>query len=932
MKRNLLALALTSALVPVAVLAQPASKPVAASTLVPRADIKFQTFTLPNGLTVVVHEDRKAPVVALHAWYNVGSKDEPEGRTGFAHLFEHIGLFNGTENLPGGLMEPLRALGATDWNGTTFFDRTNYFQTVPTAALERAMYMESDRMGHLLGALTQERLDNQRGVVQNEKRQNDNQPYGLTFYRMLENLFPAGHPYRHSTIGSMADLDAASLDDLRNWHRSKYGPNNAVLVLAGDIDVPTARRLVTKYFGHIPRGPANVPATASVPTLKAPISDRMTDRVSNTRLYRVWAVPGLLDMDSVALDVVGDALGGGASSRLDNELVRGDQTAVGVGASMIPFQRIGLFYVQVDVKPGADADAVGKRLDGIIADLAAKGPTADEVQKSVMSDVSGQIYSREQSGGFTGKAVVLAEGALYAKDPGFHQKRLRAQAALTPAKVRAVAAKWLGRPVYSLRVDPGERAAYAEAASNRPKPAPAAPIAFEKRGPMPDVGQVADLDFPTIERATLANGIPVEMIRRQSTPTTRIAVEFDAGIAADPAGRLGTQALMLNLLTEGTTTKSSLQLAEAQERLGANVGVQASMDRSAVILTALSPNLSPSLDLLADIIRNPAFAPGEVERIRATQLAGIAAEKTQPLGIARRAIPALLYGPDHPYGKPFSGTGTTEAVTAITRDELNAFHQQWVRPDNAKIFVVSDRPLAEIVSHLNAKFSDWPAPAAAKGTKSFATSPPAGKSRIVLIDRPQSPQSMIYAGSLLPVSGTDDLLYLNAANEILAGSFLARINQDIREKRGWSYGVSGFPQLAEHRMPWLLQAPVQSNQTGPSIAGILDHVKSFTTDKGVTAPELQRVVQGNMRQLAGSFETSAQLLNTLRTMSLQKRPDDYFEKIAARYRSMNEGMLDAAARGALDPNKMLFVVVGDAKIVRPQLEKLGLPIEEMKAN
>jgi len=245
MKRKLMLLAAAGILVPAAVSAQPASQPVAPSKLVPTANITFQTFTLPNGLRVVVHEDRKAPVVAVHAWYNVGSKDEPEGRTGFAHLFEHIGLFNGTENLPGGLMEPLRALGATDWNGTTYFDRTNYFQTVPTAALERALYMESDRMGHLLGALTQERLDNQRGVVQNEKRQGDNQPYGLTFYRMLENLFPPGHPYRHSTIGSMADLDGASLEDLRNWHRSKYGPNNAVLVLAGDIDLPTAKRLVS---------------------------------------------------------------------------------------------------------------------------------------------------------------------------------------------------------------------------------------------------------------------------------------------------------------------------------------------------------------------------------------------------------------------------------------------------------------------------------------------------------------------------------------------------------------------------------------------------------------------------------------------------------------------------------------------------------------
>ena len=931
MRRRLIALLVAGALAPALAVAQGAS-PASPASLVQRAAIPSQTFTLPNGLTVVVHEDRKAPVVAVHAWYNVGSKDEPEGRTGFAHLFEHIGLFNGTENLPGGLMEPLRALGATDWNGTTWYDRTNYFQTVPTAALERTLYMESDRMGHLLGALTQERLDNQRGVVQNEKRQNDNQPYGLTFYRMLDNLFPAGHPYRHSTIGSMADLDAASLEDLRNWFRTKYGPNNAVLVLAGDIDVPTARRLVTKYFGHIPRGPANVPARASIPTLKAPVHDRMTDRVANTRLYRVWVVPGLLDAQSVPLEITADVLGGLASSRLDNELVRGDQSAVSVATTFLPFQRVGLFFAQVDVKPGADADAVAKRLDGVIGELVAKGPTADEVRRSVMQRVAGQINAREQSGGFGGKAVVLAEGALYAKDPDFHQKRLKALAAMTPAKVQASSAKWLGRPVYALRVDPGEREPYAEAAQDRPKPAPAAPIAFAKREPMPEVGEVANLDFPAIERATLSNGIPITFIRRQATPTTRVAVEFDAGVSADPADRLGMQALTLALLTEGTTSLNSLQIAEVQERLGATVGTQSTVDRSAVTLSAMSPNLAPSLDLLADVVRNPAFAPSEVERLRAQQLATIATQQTQPNAIAVRAIPALLYGAAHPYGRPLTGTGTAEAVKAITRDELAAFHQRWLRPDNARIFVVSDRPLAEIRRELDARLGTWQAPAAPRGTKNFAVPVPPATTRIVLIDRPQSPQSMIFMGSVLPLTGTQDTLSLVAANEVLSGSFLARINQDLRETRGWSYGVQGFVQLIENQVPFFIQAPVQANQTGPSIQGIIDHIRSFTGGKGVTSAELQRVVQGNMRQLAGSFETSNQLLGGLRTMALLKRPDDYYETVAGRYRAMTEASLDAAARSAIDPNRLVFVVVGDASVVRPQLETLGLPIEEMKAN
>jgi zinc protease len=287
----------------------PSDDRAAVQALLDRVDIAYETFTLDNGLRVVVHEDNKAPVVAVSIWYNVGSKDEPAGRTGFAHLFEHL-MFNGSENAPGDYFEPLREIGATDLNGTTWFDRTNYFQTVPRSALERALFLESDRMGHLLGAVTQENLDNQIGVVQNEKRQGDNQPYGMVEYAQLEALFPEGHPYRHSTIGSMADLSAASLADVHAWFRENYGPNNAVLVLAGNVNTAEARELVERYFGDIERGPVNTPAAADVPTLPNRIDETMYDRVATTRLYRNWVVPGLTHEDQVALQVGATILGG----------------------------------------------------------------------------------------------------------------------------------------------------------------------------------------------------------------------------------------------------------------------------------------------------------------------------------------------------------------------------------------------------------------------------------------------------------------------------------------------------------------------------------------------------------------------------------------------------------------------------------------------
>lgn len=901
--------------------------PVPAAELARSVDIPYDAFTLDNGLRVVVHTDRKAPVVAVQAWYNVGSKDEPAGKTGFAHLFEHIGLFNPTENLPGGLMEPLRAIGATDWNGTTWFDRTNFFQTVPTSALDQALYMESDRMGHLLGALNQERLDNQRGVVQNEKRQGDNQPYGMVEYAQLEALFPKGHPYHHSTIGSMADLDNASLEDLRQWHRDNYGPNNAVLVLAGDIDAATAKTLVRKYFGDIPRGAVNEPAEADVPTLAARVDRTLHDRVPNTRLYRTWIVPGLLDESSADLDIAATVLGGLASSRLDNALVRGDESAVAVTTSYQPFHRIGMFEITVDVKPGQDPAAVSANLDKLIDGFIAQGPSEDEVARVTATRMAARIRALEPTGGFTGKAVVLAEGQLYAGDPGFYHRELAAYGKATPASVRKAMARWLSRPVLAISVVPGEREPYAEAAATRPAPTPPAPLAIEAREPMPGVGEMKSLDFPTVERARLRNGVEVVYARSGTVPMTQVAVEFDAGVAADPADALGTQRLMLSLLDQGTTSRDTVQIAEASERLGATLATNESLDRTAVFLGVVSPNLAAGLDLLADVVRNPAFKPEDLERLRAQQLANIAQEQSSPNGMGARAWPALLYGTAHPYGRPFSGLGDAGAVKALSRDDLVAFHQRWIRPDNARIFVVSDRPLAELQPLLDARLGAWAAPSAAKGTKVFTAALPVPRPRIVLIDRPQSPQSLILGGAVLPVSGRDDLIAFNAANEVIGNGFLSRINQDIRETRGWSYGLNGRITLAEQRSPYLVSAPVQANRTGESIKVLIDQYRHFLSDKGVTAAERERTVNGNVRSLPGGFETSANVLNALRTNALYGRADDYWETLGPRYEALSAQDMDAAARRIVRDSDFVWVVVGDAASVKPQLESLGLPVE-----
>ncbi len=906
-------------------------RPATVAELLDGVEIPYESFTLDNGLTVLVHEDRKAPIVAIAAWYNVGSKDEPEGQAGFAHLFEHIMLFNGTEHIPN-LIEPLREMGATNWNGTTWFDRTNYFQTVPTPALERGLYIESERMGYLLGALTQERLDAQRGIVQNEKRQGDNQPYGMTFYRILERLFPEGHPYRHSTIGSMADLDDASLEEVRQWFRDNYAPNNAVIVLAGDINVAEARPLMERYFAQIPRGPVNTPAAADIPTLSARIDDTMHDRVANTRLYRTWVVPGLANDDTLELDVAAQVLGGLNSSRLDRILVRDEQSAVSVSSSVLPFQRVSMFFVTVDVKPGVDPAAVSARLDQIIGEYITTGPTADEIQRVATQQVFGSVLSIEQVGGFSGKTVALANSAVIAGDPDFYERNLRAYGNVTPAAVRDVMGRWLTRPTYALRVDPGSREAYQDAsATGRPAPDTRPPTA-QARDPMPEIGTIADLDFPDVQRVRLSNGIEVVYARRAAVPITYVAFDFDAGVSADPQGAFGTQRLMLSTMTSGAGGRGAMEIAEQQERLGATIGANGSLDRSALTLTTLSANLALSLDLFADVVQRPDFDAREVGRERDQQLSAIATEGTQPNGLAQRTFPALVFGATHPYGRPSSGLGSQASVSPLTRDNLVTFHQTWIRPETARVFVVSDRPLNEITRALNARFGNWRGATVPVGQKNFEAPIPVARSRIVIVDRPQSPQSVIYAGTVLPIRGSEDTLTVSAANEVLGNNFLSRINTEIRERRGWSYGLSGVLSLRENQVPYIINAPVQADRTGDSIRVLIEQINAFNSTNGVSASEHVRTVNGNIRQLPGSFETAGAVLGALRSNQLYRRPDNYWESVASRYRGMSAADMDAAARAVIDPSRFVWVVVGDASVVQPQLEGLGLDIEVVPAS
>lgn len=927
------------------------AEPAPVAELIEKVSIPYEQFQLPNGLTVLVHTDRKAPVVAISMWYNVGSKHEPKGKTGFAHLFEHL-MFNGSENAPGDFFEPMQQIGATDMNGTTWFDRTNYFQTVPTGALDAGLMLESDRMGYLLGAVTQEKLTNQIGVVQNEKRQGDNQPYGLVEYEQLENLYPSGHPYHHSTIGSMDDLSSATLEDVKQWFRDNYGPNNAVLVLAGDIDAATARDKVTKWFGAIPAGKATPKVDAPVPDLPEPKAKTIYDRIATPRVYRMWAVPGLDNREYLPLAMGATVLGGLASSRLDNALVREQQIAVRVSANAEIFAQAGQFVVSADAAPGVDQATLDAALDAEIAKFIAEGPTEDEIQRAATVFASGQIRGLERVGGFNGKAPTLAQGLLYEGDPGAYKKTLEQAAALTASEVRDVTAKWLSRPVFALNVLPGERQEGGEnrggfrtgGGSGEASGGPAfyadpimmmgaggAVAAEADRSAIPAVGELAPLDFPAIERATLSNGVQVFFARRTAVPTVSVRLNFDAGYAADPAGKLGATSLLLQLMDEGTRSLDSQGLAIAKERLGVNLGAFANADTTAFTLDTPTANLAPALALLSDYVQHPGFDPRAMERVRTQQLTRIKNELNNPSQIGQRALAQALFGDQHPYGMPPSGTGDPAAVEAITVQDLRDFHQLWLRPDLAQVFVVGDTTLAEVTRQLEASLGKWQPPAVAAPEKSYDAPLPAPSARIILVDRPNSPQSVIIAGRVLPHKGTDDLLVLDAANEVFGGSFLSRINMNLRETKGWSYGVRSLVPQPIDRASFQIFAPVQADRTGDSIAELRKDLAAFTTDNGVSAAELTRMINGNVRELPGRFETSGSVLGGMVNIVTYGRTDDYYEELAGKYSALTAEALDAAARQDLVGSDLVYVVVGDATVVRGQLDALGLPVEERKA-
>jgi len=868
--------------------------------------IPYQRFVLKNGLTLLVHEDHKAPIVAVNIWYHVGSKNERPGRTGFAHLFEHL-MFNGSEHFNDDYFQPFERIGATDQNGTTNEDRTNYFENVPTNALDVALWMESDRMGHLLGAIDTAKVNEQRGVVQNEKRQGENQPYGKVDDLMTEGTYPAGHPYSWTVIGSMADLNAASVEDVKEWFRTYYGPNNAVIVLAGDITPETARQKVERFFGDIPATPPIAKQSTWIARRTGSHREIMQDRVPQARIYKEWNIPEYGSADADYLDLVTDVLAAGKTSRLYKRLVYDEQIATDVNAYVDLREIGGQLVVRATAKPGGDLTRVERAIDEELARFIQTGPTASELRRVKTQSRANFIRGVERIGGFGGKSDVLARNEVFTGSADHYLVTQRRIAAATAGDLKSAAARWLSDGAWVLEVHPYPTFETAASGADRSK--------------LPDAGTPPDARFPAIARASLPNGLKIVLAERHSIPQVQLTLLVDAGYAADQFAAPGTASLALDMLDEGTTRRTALQISDTLSQLGAQLFTSSQLDVSRVALSTLKENLDPALDIFADVVLNPSFPQADFQRQQRQRLARIQREKVQPVQMALRVFPQLLYGANHAYGNPLTGSGTEASVSGMTRDDLVRFQRTWFKPNHATLVIVGDVSLAEIQPKLTRLFSDWRAGEVPQKNVSTVADQP--RPLVYILDRPGAEQSVILAADLAAPKANAREYAIEAMTSLLGGQFTSRVNMNLREAKHWSYGAFTFIWDARGQRPFIAYAPVQTDKTKESMIEVDKELRGILGARPVTADELAKAQANLTLTLPGNWETMDAVQGSLEQLVTFGLDDHYYETYAQRVRALTIPDAAGAAQETIRPDHLVWVVVGDRSKIEAGIRELN---------
>ncbi len=869
--------------------------------------IPYETFTLPNGLTTLVYTDHTAPTVFVGVWYRIGSKDEPVGKTGFAHLFEHL-MFQPTVNRPTEYFTPLEAVGATGLNGSTTTDYTNYIQTVPTNALDRALWMEADRMGHLADGITQALLDEQRAVVKNEKRQSELGPGRAAEVQFLKSYYPAGHPYAHTTIGSMEDLDAATLGDVKAWFDANYGASNAVLVLAGDIDAATAREKVAFYFGGVRQGePISRPDrwTPSMPDIRR---DIVYENIPAAVISRTWPLSNASPRENTLLQLAARAMAAGRGTPLYDALVDKLKIADGVSASVGEGQLASAFTLSVALKPGVTPQAAGDAIDRELAAFFAAGPDPDRLEQVVTATDISLLKTMESSAAI---GSWLAKGAVTHDDPVYFLKQREWIGEVDPHALARLTQSVLSRPYYEL--------------IQLPTPVPvAAPSNVADPTRMPDPGPAdTKIAFPAVDEATLANGLKIVVATRPNLPVVSASLQFSTGALAEDAYGRGTASRALAMLTSGSRRYTAEQLQREATKAGVNISAGADSRQSAVSWTMLAARLDDGFRFVSDVVRHPTYPQTEIDKALDQVAPQFDAYERNPLQSAGPIYSRAIWGKDHPLGR----IGTREDAKAVSRDDIQAFHDRELGPNNATLYLVGDITLEQAKTLAQSYFGDWrritPTPLNERGA---ATGVPG---RIILVDAPGAAQTSLTVGELTTPFVADQAAAASLADSILGAAFNSRLNMNLREEKGWTYGFTGgVADTPTGPRTFTASGTVEADRTADAMAEIRKEIAGYVTDRPATAEELERDRTARTLALPSAFSGNSAFLAAITSAAAYGQPYDRAASSGARLAAVTLDQVQTVARQTYDPARLTWVVVGDLSKIEASVRALNYgPVE-----
>jgi zinc protease len=873
--------------------------------------IVFEKYTLPNGLQVILHVDRKLPMVHVNSWYHVGSKNERLGRTGFAHLFEHM-MFEGSKDANGKYFTYVEKAGANLFeggvNGTTNTDRTNYFESVPSGSLEYVLWLESDRLATLTDVLTKQKLDNEREIVKNERRQGlENQPYGRWFMLLTQNIFPFGHPYAHDVIGSHEDLTAASVDDVKDFFNTFYTPNNLSLAITGDFDPAEAKRLVAKYFGPVPPGPALDRPREWVPRLTAEKVVEVKDHVPQERTYFGWVSPGFFAPGDAEMDLTSLILTDGLSSRLNKTLVYDQQLCSDVVSFQNSMEIAGEFIVWATARPGASLPRIEEIVTEEIARLAKEGPTPEELSRAKTKWEFQYVTGLERIGGFGGKADLLNMYNTFLGDPDKFAVDVQRHRDVSRESMRLAVAKWLDTPDRVLvRFHPE--------ASKRDM------TASVDRAQQPALGADRPFQAPQVQSAKLDNGLQVLVVERRDLPKVSFSLVTRAGSMDDPKGQEGLASLEVETIKRGTKSRKALEIDDALGDLGTSLGGYAGVEESVLNLEVLRRNLAPAVGVVADVALNPSFPADEVDRERKKRLDDLSQAENSPGAISQRLSRILAFGSNHPYGHPT--TGFPSSVAKLTPDDLREFHDTYWKPGGTALVFVGDISLADAVELAKSSFGSWSggAPPAPR----IPSPSPVGPGRVFMVDRPDAAQTVV--AWILPgtARNASDFYSLSLANQVWGGAAGARLGSNIREQKGYSYGVFSFTSPFTTTGMWRASGGVQTNKTKESVVEFEKELKYIAGEKPVSDAELANAKHERVRGYAQQFESMGRVAEQISALWVTGMPMAELQREPDELQKATLDSVNVAARKYAATSGATLLLVGDLSKIQAGVRELNL--------